>query len=145
MSAPTRRIMSSAHTIRGVIASTDGSHAGFTRSGESNMVRAVESHFDSIADTELQHLLGVLDEMDPDEVEVELSMGVLNITLSGGERIVINSHRAAGQIWMAAFQRAWHFSPHEEDGRVFWRTPNAELRSTLASLLSERLGRQVAI
>jgi CyaY protein len=101
--------------------------------------------FDTIAEQELTHLLHALDSCDPDDLEVELSMGVLTISLAGGERVVVNSHRAAGQIWMAAFKTAWHFTPHDEAGRWVWRTEKDELRATLSRLLSEKVGRQIPL
>jgi CyaY protein len=106
---------------------------------------ATEDHFDQIADAELRHLEKMLGDLDPDELEVELSQGVLTLSLADGQRVVINSHHAAGEIWMAAFRQAWHFAPHEESGRVEWRTTKDELRSTLARLLSERLGREIRV
>lgn len=102
--------------------------------------------FDLIADDELRHLERVVGDLDPDETDVHLSMGVLKITLADGQQIVVNSHRAAGQIWMAAFRQAWHFSPVEKDGRWTWRTDKGEeLRGTLGRLLAERLGREVTL
>jgi CyaY protein len=103
----------------------------------------LEDHFDRIADAELRHLEKILGEIDPDELEVELSQGVLTCTFADGQKLVINSHHAAGQIWMAAFRTAWHFSPKEEGGQVLWRTAQEELRSTLQRILRERLGRDV--
>src|SRR5207237_8119895 len=96
-----------------------------------------EAKFDRIADQELHELELILGELDPDEVEVELSSGVLTLTLAGDQKIVVNSHRAAGQIWMAGFRTAWHFSPREEPGgRYTWRIDKPsgaeELRSSLA-------------
>ncbi|HZS42411.1 MAG TPA: iron donor protein CyaY [Polyangia bacterium] len=104
-----------------------------------------EDHFDLIADAELRHLEKALGDLDPDELEVELSQGVLTLTLADGQRVVINSHHAAGEIWMAAFRQAWHFGPKEEAGQVSWRTSKDELRSTLARLLTERLGREIRV
>jgi CyaY protein len=101
--------------------------------------------FDKLADAELHHLERVLGELDPDELEVELASGVLRLTLADGQEIVVNSHRAAGQIWMAAFRQAWHFSPTEEMGRVRWKTETEELRATLARVLGERLGKEIPI
>lgn len=101
--------------------------------------------FDTLADAELAALTQRLDQFDPDELEADLSMGVLTITLGGGGKIIINSHRAAGQIWMAAFRHAWHFSPRVEGERTVWRTDREELRATLAAQLSERCGRSIAL
>jgi CyaY protein len=104
-----------------------------------------DSTFDKIADAELHYLEGALGEIDPDELEVELSQGVLTLTFSDGDRLVINSHRAAGEIWMAAFRQAWHFAPKKEAGGFTWRTANDELRSTLERLLAGKLGHAVML
>jgi iron-sulfur cluster assembly protein CyaY len=101
--------------------------------------------FDSIAEQELTHLRDRLDQRDPDELECELSMGVLTISFSDGERFVVNSHRAAGQIWMAAFKSAWHFTPKEEGGQWVWRTEKDELRETLSRVLSEKTGSKIQL
>jgi len=101
--------------------------------------------FDRIADTELSALERQLLEIDPDEIDVELSMGVMTVTFADGAKLVVNSHRAAGQIWMAAFRQAWHFTPHEAGGHWQWRTEKDELRTTLSRLLTERLGHPVKL
>jgi CyaY protein len=106
---------------------------------------ALEDHFDKIADAELRHLENKLGEIDPDELDVELSQGVLTCTFADGQRLIINSHHAAGQIWMAAFRTAWHFSPHEAAGKVTWKTEKEELRSTVQQLLRDRLKREIPI
>lgn len=105
----------------------------------------MQDHFDQIADTELHHLEQTLGDFDPDELDVELSQGVLTLTLADDSKIIINSHHAAGEIWMAAYRQAWHFAPREEGGRVEWRTPKDELHSTLSRILSEKLGREVRV
>lgn len=105
----------------------------------------LEDHFDRIADAELRHLEKSLGEIDPDELEVELSQGVLTCTFADGQRLIVNSHHAAGQIWMAAFRTAWHFSPREAEGGVTWRTEKDELHATLRKLIKERLGRDLAL
>ena len=104
-----------------------------------------EAEFDKVAEAELHHLETSLSELDPDEVEVDFSSGVLTLTLADDQVIVINSHRAAGQIWMAAFRTAWHFSPKNEGDALAWRTDKDELRSTLGRILSERLAKTITI
>ena len=106
---------------------------------------ASEDHFDHIADAELKHLDKILGEIDPDELDVELSQGVLTCTFGDGQKLIINSHHAAGQIWMAAFRTAWHFSPHEEGGRVSWKTEKDELHAAVRRLLKEKIGREPAL
>lgn len=104
-----------------------------------------ESDFDRVADEELHALDHAFADFDPDELEVELSSGVLTLTLADEQKVIINSHRAARQIWMAAFRNAWHFSPSEEGGGYKWRTEKDELRSTLARLLGERLKKTITL
>ena len=98
-----------------------------------------EVTFEKFARDELSYLEEQLMDVDPDDVDVSSSDGVLRLELRDGVRIVINSHRAAGQIWMAAVSDAWRFDRDEADGK--WRTAGgAELRSTLARLIKDRLG-----
>jgi CyaY protein len=102
-------------------------------------------HFDQIADKELHWLEQKFLDFDPDEVEVELSQGVLTLTLGDDSKIVVNSHHAAGEIWMAAYRQAWHFAPKEEGEGVRWRTSKDELHATLEHILSDKLGRKVQL
>ncbi len=103
-----------------------------------------EANFDSAAREELRHLEDAFADIDPDDVEVSVSDGVLRLDLRDGTRVVINSHRAARQIWMAAVATAWHFDPVEGGT---WRASktNEELRATLSRLLHERIGISVTL
>ena len=103
-----------------------------------------DAEFDRIAREELHHIEDALADVDPDECEVSTSDGVLRLDLRDGTKIVINSHRAARQIWMAAVASAWHFDP--TDGPA-WRTPKTgeELRPTLLKLLRERIGLELRL
>jgi CyaY protein len=103
-----------------------------------------EASFDRIAKEELRHIEDAFAEIDPDDVEMSVSDGVLRMDLRDGTRIVINSHRAAGQIWMAAVASAWHFDPGA-DGRWKAAKSGEELRATLARLVRERIGLDVAL
>lgn len=98
-----------------------------------------ETTFDHAAREEIRYLEDAFADIDPDEVEVSSSDGVLRLDLRDGTRIVINSHRAARQIWMAAVSTAWHFDPTAEGT---WRASKTgeELRPTLSRLLRERIG-----
>ena len=102
-----------------------------------------EAEFDRVARDELRHLEDAFAEVDPDDVEVSSSDGVLRLDLRDGTRIVINSHRAARQIWMAAIASAWHFDPTAGG----WRAAKTgeDLRPTLARLVRERIGLDVAL
>ena len=103
-----------------------------------------DAEFDHVARDELRAIEDAFADIDPDEVEVSTSDGVLRLDLRDGTRIVINSHRAARQIWMAAVASAWHFDPA---GAGVWRTPKTgeELRPTLSRLLKERIGLSLSL
>jgi CyaY protein len=103
-----------------------------------------ESMFDEQAHDELRHIEDAFADVDPDAVEVTTSDGVLRLDLRDGTKIVINSHRAARQIWVAAVASAWHFDP-TADGS--WRSPKSgdELRATLTRLVREHAGLDLAL
>jgi CyaY protein len=100
-----------------------------------------ESTFDAVGRAELVYLEERLSDVDPDDIEITTSDGVLTLLLRDGIKVVINTHRAARQIWMAAVASAWHFdppSPDDPDGR--WRTGGGEeLRATLRAVVAERI------
>ncbi len=103
-----------------------------------------EAEFERVAGDELHALEDAFADVDPDEIEVSTSDGVLRLDLRDGTRIVINSHRAARQIWMAAISTAWHFDPV---GPSVWRAAKTgeELRPTLARLVHDRIGLTLSI
>ena len=92
-----------------------------------------EAEFEKLSKMEMAALLEALDELDPDLVDVDSAGGVLNVTIADGPVIVINSHRAALQIWMAAVDTAWHFDPKEE-GWLDNKSGN-KLRPVLAQII----------
>jgi CyaY protein len=105
--------------------------------------RALNEHeFEKIADDELKKLSRALD--DVEDIDADLQMGVLTITFSDGTRYVVNSHRAAKQIWGAAERNAWHFDL-QEDGRWVAAKNGDELWATVERLLANKLGRPVAL
>ncbi len=105
-----------------------------------------EADFDRVAREELHQLEDAFANVDPDDVEVSTSDGVLRLDLRDGTRIVINSHRAARQIWMAAISTAWHFDPAPGDA-LTWRASKTgdELRPTLSRLIHQRTGLALAL
>jgi len=106
-----------------------------------------EARFDQLADKTLRALLKALDGLD--DIEAELELGVLTIFFVDNPdalEFVVNSHRAARQIWMAAGRSAWHFDPGEDGARwVSSKAPHEELFSALEGALSKQLGRGVSL
>ncbi len=103
-----------------------------------------DASFDQVTRDELRAIEDAFAEIDPDLVEVSTSDGVLRLDLKDGTKIVINSHRAARQIWMAAVASAWHFDPV---GDGSWRAPKSgdELRTTLVRLIRDHVGLEVSL
>jgi CyaY protein len=104
-----------------------------------------EQDYEARALPELRALVEALDELDLPGVECELSSDILTIELSNGDRYVVNSHRAARQIWMAADRSAWHFDWDTEHLAWIAKKTGDELWGTLGRVLSDKLGRPVAL
>lgn len=104
-----------------------------------------EQDYEARALPELRALVDALDELELGGVECELSSDILTIELSGGNRYVVNSHRAARQIWMAAERNAWHFDWEEERAAWIAKKTGDELWSTLSRVLSAKLGQPVSL
>lgn len=102
-----------------------------------------ERAYDERALPELRALVAALDGVD--DMEAELSSDILSLEFSDGTKYVINSHRAARQIWMAAERSAWHFDWLPEEERWVAQKTGDELWSTLERLLSKKLNRGVAL
>ena len=104
-----------------------------------------EASFDSAARTELARIEDALADVDPDDIEVSTSDGVLRLDLRDGTKIVINSHRAARQIWMAAERNAWHFDWDGERSAWVAKKNGDELWSALSRVLTQKLGKPVSL
>jgi len=103
-----------------------------------------EATFDKVARDELRAIEDGLADIDPDDVEISTSDGILRLDLRDGTKVVINSHRAARQIWMAAVSTAWHFDPLPTGRWVASKTGD-DLRATVVRLLSEHAGVAVSL
>jgi CyaY protein len=103
-----------------------------------------EARFEKLAGEELDALEKKL--RDLEGVEADLASGILKLELDdGGPDIVVNSHAAARQIWLAANLAAGHFSFDEKTSRWFDTRSGEELRARLSSVISERVGRPVQL
>ena len=98
---------------------------------------ATEAAFERLADDTLRRMVDALADLDDERLEADLESGVLTLRYEDGARHVVNSHRAARQIWFAADASAWHFS---WDG-ASWRSTRGP--EELWALVSERVGRRL--
>ena len=104
-----------------------------------------ESAYDALAAPELQRLIERLDALTDDSVEAELASDILTIEFSDGTRYVLNSHRAARQIWLSAERSAWHFDYVPSSKSWVAAKSGDEMWSTLTQLLSAKLGAAVKL
>jgi CyaY protein len=79
-------------------------------------------------------------------VDLELSRrdNVIDIEFEDGSKVVINSHQAAGEIWVAARSGGYHFRPVDAGRWVDGRS-GRELRVMLAEQLSAQAGRPMSL
>jgi CyaY protein len=112
-------------------------------------VEVTEGDFERWADHELTALLEALDGIS-DELEADLESGILTLEFADGAKYVINSHRAARQIWMAAERNAWHFDPQAPStggGSVRWVATKGgdELWAAVTDVVGRKLGQTVRL
>lgn len=106
--------------------------------------RLTEAAFERLADQELHELLEALVDCG-EEVDPDLQSGVLTLEFEDGSQFVVNSHRAARQIWMAAEQTAWHFDYQRSTTRWIAIQTGVELRAELSAAMSRKLGTTVKL
>jgi CyaY protein len=99
--------------------------------------------FDALAETALEQIEEALETCGID-VDVEAKAdGVIELEFEDGSKMVINRHRAAGEIWVAARAGGFHF---RWDGTA-WRDTRdgAELFAALSRLVSAQGGAPVVL
>lgn len=104
-----------------------------------------ETEYVQAAQVALRTLIDALDALPGDDFEAELANDIVTLEFSDGTKYVINSHRAARQIWMAAERTAWHFDHDPATGA--WRAAKTgdELLPTVERVLSKKLGRPLRL
>jgi CyaY protein len=109
------------------------------------MAEFSEAEYEKLAYPELAALVRALDALESEDFEAELASDILNVEFSDGTKYVVNSHRAARQIWMAADRSAWHFDWVPEKKSWIAAKTGDELWSTLARAMTNKLGRPIAL
>jgi CyaY protein len=102
-----------------------------------------EQEFERVADRTMIALEGALGDLDG--LEASLQLGVLTLEFSDGVKYVVNSHRAARQIWMAAERSAWHFDYRPAEAKWIASKSGDELWSALSGVVSRKLGREITL
>src|SRR3954453_17668873 len=101
-----------------------------------------EGEFDRVADDTLRALDRALNELEAD-FEADLESGILTLEFADGVKFVVNSHRAARQIWMAAAANAWHFDVESKSGVWTATKTHEELWTCIKRQVERKLGRSI--
>jgi CyaY protein len=102
-----------------------------------------DKEFEQLAYDELERIEEALGSVDG--VDLDLAEGILTLEFDEGPKVVINSHSAARQIWVAANLAASHFSYDPKTARWFDSKSGQELWDRLQTILTERLGQPVKL
>ena len=107
-----------------------------------------ESELRALAKQVYDRVAKALDEVDPDEVECEESLGSLTILLGDGAKWILSVQPPVRQLWLAvaSLGRAYHFDYDPRSGT--WRDDKGEgieLISHLRTLLKDVGGVDVAL
>lgn len=105
---------------------------------------ASDHEFTREADRCMESLFEQLAEIDPDELDVDLAMGVLTMEFGDGSKCIMNRQTAAHQIWLAEGATAWHFA-RDEAGAWLDTKGRGTLERVLAEVLSRRLGHPIEL
>lgn len=76
----------------------------------------------------------------PEDLDIENSNGILNVVFPNGSTIVFSRQIATHEIWVAAKSGGFHLAMI--DGNWFCRTTEENLRTLVARVVTEQLGRQ---
>jgi CyaY protein len=102
-----------------------------------------EKRFEQAAHDELERLEKAFGDLG--ELEVDSTGDVLTVEFEDDSTFVINSHRAARQIWVSAEMSASHFNFDEKLGRWFDTKGGEELWAKLEGATGRKLGREVTL
>src|SRR5436190_6910259 len=102
-----------------------------------------QADFEALAEAALEQIQQALEASGIDaDIEAKAD-GVIELTFEDGSKMVINRHRAAGELWVAARSGGFHF---RWDGAA-WRDTRdgAELFAALSRLISAQSGSGVIL
>lgn len=100
-----------------------------------------EHEFDVMADSMLEALELAL-EAESGGLDFEVKQGgIIEIEFEDGSKVIVNKHRAAQEIWVAARSGGFHFRP--EAGRWLGTRDGCDLLGVLSRCLSDQAGRSI--
>lgn len=79
------------------------------------------------------------------DIEVNRSGNVIELEFADRSQMVINSHEAAGEVWVASRRGGFHFRPGSESGQWLDTRSNRGLLELLADEISFHAGQPVSL
>jgi len=102
-----------------------------------------DAEFEALADVALARVEAAIEESGVDAPVDRKEGGVLEIEPADGAMLIVNRHRAAREIWVAAPEGGFHF--HWDGAAWRDRRDGAELFAALSALLSAHCGQSVRL
>lgn len=96
-----------------------------------------------IVDVTLHSLVSILDKLELDRVEAELSDGKLVIQIEGGAPLIVSRQTPVHQLWLAEPGGGWHFVL--KDGKWICDKRGVELFQDLERLISSQISSPVRL
>lgn len=84
-----------------------------------------------------------LETFDPEELDYEMSDGVVTLEFADGSKFVLNRQAGNHQMWLAAGVSAWHYDWDAESQTWLNDRDGHELCACLSRVVGEKLGRDV--
>ena len=104
-----------------------------------------DKEYHALSDQVFTHIVRVLENEDPDEIEAETIPGVVTLIFGDRKRFILNRQPSVHQLWLAAGAHAWHFS--YDEGTATWQCDKGqgELYRILDGAVTSKLGRSVGL
>lgn len=124
---------------------TLGCHRGPWVALDHDVARLDPQEYQRRAEECLQKVARWLEDIDPDEVDYSTGDGKLQIEFPDGIKFVLNRQGAAGQMWFAAIDRAWHFDWNAAAQVWIDDKDGHDLYARVAEAVSKKLGHHVTL
>ena len=76
-----------------------------------------EGRYNQLASQAFKRIVAAADQVDPDALETDATGDMVTLTASSGEKCIVNTQRAARQLWVAGKSQGIHFGYDEPSGR----------------------------
>ena len=102
-----------------------------------------ESAYQVLTDAAFRRLEAGIDAIDAEVVDIDRAGDVVTLTFASKVKCIVNTQRPTRQIWVAARDRAWHFS-YDGSRWLDDKDRTTELFETLARVVKEQAGVDVS-